>query len=276
MNRRFLILIACISSLLFTLLVQALPKRVSIQTVAPSVLSQQLPTQLSTQQLSQLAKSITVKVLSGDTWGSGIVIKKQEQLYTILTNDHVLIPGAGGKYQIQTSDGRIYPASVATGFNFAGNDLALLQFKSSNVSYAVASLADSSNLAVGDEVFTSGFPADADSSIDRGFVFTMGQISQVTPQDFAGGYQIGYTNDIQVGMSGGPTLNHQGQVVGVNGLRKYPLWGNPYVFRDGSTANEAMREQMSQLSWAIPVRTFRQLAPQLSLSPVDFLSPARK
>ena len=264
MNRRLIIAIAYISGLLFALLVQALPDWVSIPTIAPVALSQELSTQLSTQHLSQQARAIAVKVLSGDTWGSGILISHKGKIYTVLTNNHVLIPGIGGKYRIQTPDGQIYPACVPNGFNFAGNDLALLQFNSDNTSYAVASLSTSSIPKVGDTIFAAGFPVEADASIDRGFVLTTGQISLVTPQDFAGGYQIGYTNDIQLGMSGGPMLNPQGQVIGINGMRKYPLWGNPYVFRDGSTANDLMREQMTQLSWAIPVQTFQQLAPQLS------------
>jgi S1-C subfamily serine protease len=264
MNRRLLFAIAYISSLCLTLLFQALPNQVSIPTVAPSVLSQPLPTQLSTENLSQLAKAIAVKVLAGDTWGSGILIQHQGQIYTVLTNNHVLVRGVGGKYRIQTSDGQIYLASVSHGFNFAGNDLALLQFNSPNASYAVASLSSSSIPTVGDTVFAAGFPAEANSLLDHGFILTTGQISLVMPQDFAGGYQIGYTNDIQIGMSGGPMLNRQGQVIGINGMRKYPLWGNPYIFRDGSRANDSMREQMSQFSWAIPVQTFRQLAPQLS------------
>lgn len=260
MNRRLTIAIAYISGLLLALLLQALSNQVSIPTVTPSALSQQL----FTQHLSQQARAIAVKVLSGDTWGSGILINHQGQIYTVLTNHHVLIPGLGGKYRIQTPDGQIYPASVAEGFNFAGNDLALLQFNGDNTSYAVASLSTASIPKVGDTIFAAGFPVEADSSIDRGFILTTGEISLVTPQDFAGGYQIGYTNDIQLGMSGGPMLNPQGQVIGINGMRKYPLWGNPYVFRDGSTANESMREQMTQLSWAIPVQTFQQLAPQVS------------
>jgi len=44
--------------------------------------------------------------------------------------------------------------------NFAGNDLALLQFRA-NGDYAVASLGTQSTLKDGDEVFAAGFPFDA-------------------------------------------------------------------------------------------------------------------
>ena len=79
-----------------------------------------------------------------------------------------------------------------------------------------------------------------------------------------GGYQIGYTNDIEKGMSGGPLLNARGEVVGVNGVHAYPLWGDPYQYKDGSEPNAALREQMSKYSWGIPIDTFKQLAPSAS------------
>lgn len=98
----------------------------------------------------------------------------------------------------------------------------------------------------------------------KGFVFTIGQVSLFTDKAFAGGYQIGYTNAVEKGMSGGPVLNRQGQVVGVNGIHAYPLWGNPYVFKDGSMSSVAMQQQMSRYSWAIPIDTFVQLVSGIS------------
>ena len=90
-------------------------------------------------------------------------------------------------------------------------------------------------------------------------MLTTGQIFAVLKQPFVGGYQIGYTNDIKRGMSGGALLNRQGEVVGVNGMPKYPLLGNPYVFKDGSTVSEARWQEMSHLSWAIPISMFLHL-----------------
>jgi serine protease DegQ len=158
MNWRLLMLIICIDGFSNPHLVAAPNVKVCVE---------QLSTQRSASQMQQLAKSITVKVLSKGFLGSGILIKRQDSVYTVLTNAHVL--RAGDKtYQIQTPDGQRYPASVskldqalhtASG---GSNDLALLQFRSPAVTYAVASLGSASTLSVRDEVFAAGFPFDAE------------------------------------------------------------------------------------------------------------------
>ncbi len=220
----------------------------------------------SVSQLQQLARAITVKVFSGDTWGSGIVIQKQGQVYTVVTNEHVLVAGNG--HRIQTSDGRVYSARVVKGDRFGGNDLGLLQF-SSAAAYTVATLAASSSLQVGDEVLAAGFPIEG----NPGFSLAAGQISLLPEKALEQGYQLAYTNDIQKGMSGGPLLNQQGQVVGINGMHAYPLWGDPYVFQDGSLPCPAMRDVMVKSSWAIPIETLARSLPNLSLPAVA--TPAR-
>lgn len=251
MNLRSLMLFACITGLL------ALPIRAAdITTSAQKAYTRQLPTQLPVKQLQQRARSITVKVLSEKSWGSGIVIKRRGDVYTVLTNQHVLT--AGKRHRIQTADGCIYAANLVRSIH-TDDDLGLVQFRSPNVVYALALLKKSSRLAVGDKVFAAGFPFDVNRSKSGGFVFNTGQISAVLKQPFVGGYQLGYTNDVKRGMSGGPLFNRQGEVVGVNGMPKYPLGGNPYVFKNGSTVSDAMWEQMSQSSWGVPIQTFLHL-----------------
>lgn len=246
MNWRLAILLACIASYFFPLPLLAISASIGVPNVSASP-------ELSTEQLKQLAKSIAVKVLAGDTWGSGILIERQGHIYTVLTNDHVLTPGYGNSFRIQTPDGRIYTARVSRRGAFNGNDLGLLLFRSA-VSYRLASLAANSRISVGDRVFAAGFPVEAE-----GLVFTSGQISLILDRALQQGYQIGYTNNIQKGMSGGPVLNLRGEVVAINAMHAYPLWGNPYVFQDGSLPSEEMQQQMIELSWAVPVQTFLEL-----------------
>jgi len=222
-------------------------------------------TQLSVKQLHTLAESITVKVLSGEFLGSGILIDQQGSVYTVLTNAHIL-RSAEPPYQIQTPDGQIYQADVPQNVSFPGHDLALLQFQSPDGRYPVASLGTSPR--VGGEVFAAGFPFVDDLSQvpvirdkQGGFVLQVGQVSLILEKALEGGYRIGYTNPVEKGMSGGPLLNNRGQVVGINGMHAEPLWGDPYIYMDGSIPEPDLREQMSHYSWGIPIDAFVQFAP---------------
>jgi S1-C subfamily serine protease len=208
--------------------------------------------QLSIEKIRHTAEAITVKVMSKEFLGTGILLKKQDSVYTVLTNAHVL-RADDPPYRIQTLDGRVWSANLLTNVKFGTNDLAILQFRSPDRDYTVASIAFQP--AIGDEVFAAGFPY-GDEGKDKGFAFTTGKVTLILPKALEGGYQIGYTNDIQKGMSGGPLLNHQGEVVGVNGMHAYPLWDIPSVFTDGSQADQKLHEQIVRLSWAVPTEKF--------------------
>ncbi len=221
---------------------------------------------LSQNQLKKEAKAITAKVLTGESWGSGIIISKQGDLYTLVTNHHVLIFSKDRTYQVQAPDGKIYPGYISQEVDFQDNDLALVEFTSEK-EYQVASLATLSNSDKKEEVFAAGFPLEIESRKKaKGLYLTNGHVAQLSRLHFGGGYQIGYTNSVKKGMSGGPLLNKKGEVVGINGVHKYPLWGNPYRFSDGSLATETQKEKMSKLSWAISINTFLKLAPQFYTS----------
>jgi serine protease Do len=209
-------------------------------------------------ELREQAQLITVKVLSGMSSGSGIIWQKQGEVYQVLTNNHVLIFGqVNQSYKIQTPDSKIYPAYQVKTVKFKDYDLALLAFHSRE-KYQVASFSFPVNLSAGEEVFAAGFPFEVDKSKEEGFIFSKGQVEMLSDRAFGGGYRIGLTISIKKGMSGGPLLNRQGKVIGINGVHKYPLWGNPYVFADGSTASVEEKKEMQQLSWAIPIPNFLQ------------------
>ncbi|PZV17275.1 MAG: peptidase S1 [Leptolyngbya sp.] len=209
--------------------------------------------------LEAISRAITVKVKAGRNGGSGVLIRRQGQLYTVLTNRHVVTPGA--PYVIQTLDQRSHPASLLKKIDFRGNDLALLQFRSVN-QYAIAILGRSGALAQNDSVIAAGYPLDESSSQNRFFQST-GKVSLIPKQPLVGGYQLGYTNLVFQGMSGGSVLNVKGEVVGINSLHAYPLWGDPYVFVDGSKPANPERSLIVRSSWAVPIDTFLCLAPEI-------------
>lgn len=227
------------------------------------------------EQIKNLAAAITVKVFSDNSWGSGILLQQEGETYTLITNQHVL-NSSEPPYKVQTADGQLYEAWVLEGDRFLGNDLALLQFRSSRA-LTVAKLKSSVTLSPGETIFAAGFPAYGDmtsvplpESTELGLVLTVGEVSLLGDRPLERGYQIGYTNFIQKGMSGGPLLNHRGEVVGINGMHAYPLWGDPYIYSDGSLPTPELRDRMFHLAFAIPIETAAQLAPQFaSLSPVN-------
>lgn len=222
-------------------------------------------------QLEQEARLITVKILSSPreigsnnrSLGSGVLFYKEDHknhltsTYGVITNNHVLQPGEA-PYSIQTYDGKIHRADlVATKKQLRGNDLALLEF-AADPEYKIPTKSNQQP-AIGDWIISAGFPLKNSQSESGGFVIKDGKIQLLLDQALEGGYQIGFTNDVEKGMSGGPLLNSAGELIGINGLHANPIWGDPYVFEDGSYPTDAKRKQISQYSWGIPLQTVSQL-----------------
>jgi serine protease DegQ len=209
----------------------------------------------SIEEVRQTARAITVKIISkGETIGSGVLFSRQGSTYTVLTNDHVL-RSADSPYQIQTCDDRLFDATVKlrqAALN--NNDLAILEIKNVAIDYRVADF--DSDVQPEEEVFAAGFPLNynsRNSDPKNTFTFHQGKIFLQLPKALEGGYQLGYTNEIQKGMSGGPLLNRDGAVVAINGMHAEPLWGDPYIYKDGSRPDSKLN--LSQYSWGIPIKS---------------------
>lgn len=85
------------------------------------------------------------------------------------------------------------------------------------------------------------------------------------------GYRLGYTSPVEQGMSGGPILTLQGQVVGLNGRLMFPPQGiEVFTFADGSHPSFSLYNQMQALSWGIPVTELSSLSSPLLQSITEF------
>jgi S1-C subfamily serine protease len=249
MNRPFWLLLPCLGILSIGLFVQA--DRIG------GIANRPLAMQISLNQLEAQARFITVKILSGEALGSGILISQQDSVYTVLTNDHVL-PMVESFYQVQTFDRNLHEAKlIKRAASLEGNDLAILQFQSTD-QYQVAQIGNTPKDE--EQVFAAGFPLPAGKSKEIGFVVRPGEVRWVLDKALEGGYQVGYSSEVEKGMSGGPLLNGAGQVVSINGWHAHPIWGDPYIYQDGSEPSPEDREKMSQYSWAIPIDTFLRSA----------------
>lgn len=221
--------------------------------------------------VAEIARQVTVRVLAESGSGSGVIVARKGQTYTVLTCQHVLDIDKSGKYTIMTADGKIYQAPLKPISNPQKNDLALVQFES-KIAYQVVTLGNSNLLKNETPVFAAGFPnyhtVNKDEIEDtrewgtKAFRFTDGKVSMLLiDKSLPNGYRLGYTNEVKVGMSGGPVLNEKGELVGINGRLKYPIQGiEVFTFADGSKPSQEMFEKMEPLSWAIPIVIFRQLA----------------
>ena len=229
-------------------------------------LKEQVPTSFYPQYLSlnqqgsllRLAQAITVKVETPDTQGSGVIVRHRSGRYWVITNDHVALDS--DRFIIKTLDGHRHWARRVSQAQFGRADLALLEFQSWRRQYPVATFSSGLKAKPGMPVVAAGFPHDRHTH-PHPFKLTTGYVSEVTTKGLNGGYQLGYSNWIPKGMSGGPVMNLSGQVIAINGVHAEPLWGNPYNWDDGTVPSEQDSAKLAESSWAIPIETVMEGIP---------------
>ncbi len=213
------------------------------------------------QKLRQQIRSISIKIMAnGESIGSGVLLGKQDRIYTVVTNAHV-IQAASAPFKIQTPDGQIYVAALIPPPSGQNRDLSILRFSSDRV-YTPAKLATVSS-KIGSPVWAAGFPLDDTAAtlansqnipaVAAGLTISDGQIAQILPVAITGGYQVGSDNAVRKGMSGGPLVDREGNLVGINGIHANPLWDVAETLEDGSKVSDKLQEQIDSFSWAIPI-----------------------
>jgi hypothetical protein len=167
----------------------------------------------SASEVKAIARSVTVEIkLKSDpsAVGSGVIIDRKGDLYTLVTNKHVVCGVGRGRcsellvgesYSLGLSDGQQYKVTTAS-VKLLGNDLdlAVIQFRSDR-NYAVAKVAAPGSLKIDDNVYTAGFPLE-----QPGFGFGEGRAIAVVNKRLtgdSGGYTIVYNAFTLPGMSGG-------------------------------------------------------------------------
>jgi S1-C subfamily serine protease len=146
---------------------------------------------------------INVATVRGQGLGSGVII---DQRGYIVTNNHV-VEGAR-QIQVVLYDGRTLPAQT-TGTSLA-DDLAILKVTPpKNGALTVATLGDSSQVQVGQEVLAIGNPLGITQTVTSGIVSALGRdvgsIRNAIQTDAA----------INPGNSGGALVDLQGNVIGI-------------------------------------------------------------
>ena len=187
------------------------------------------------------AKQITV-LIEGATQGSGAIISNNQGSYTVLTAWHVLSSNKEGEdVDIITHDsirhkGK-YIKKTKSGVNL---DIGTIQFTSSNT-YMTAIPAQQNQGSINTEAFVSGFPMPEFNDNKQKQIMTKGEIIANASVRANGGYQLLYTTPTWPGMSGGPVLNSNGEIIGIHGkARSKKSTGKLEGLRLSNGINEAV------------------------------------
>ncbi len=180
---------------------------------------------------TQVAYDFFYRAVPQQGQGSGFILDKQGH---ILTNNHV-IEGAQ-TVEVTLADKHRFKATVL--FADKNHDLALLQIQGSP-NMQPATLAESSALAVGQQVYAIGNPFGFSGTMTRGIISAIRSIQMPSGNKIEDAIQTDAS--VNPGNSGGPLLNSHGEVIGITTL----IASNPNGGAD----------QSAGIGFAIPIST---------------------
>lgn len=167
--------------------------------------------------------------------GSGFVYKTDDNYGYILTNHHVI--NNGKKFVVTFSDGTESEASLVSSDEYY--DIAVLKLSKDKVK-KVATLGDSSNIELGDTVFTVGAPLGKEymGTITKGIVSGINRMVSVSNNYLMEVIQTDAS--INSGNSGGPICNIKGEVIGI-------------------TSSKLIGSGVEGMGFAIPINTVNEI-----------------
>jgi S1-C subfamily serine protease len=176
----------------------------------------------------------------GPGGGSGFVIDERGYL---VTNQHVVEDA--DSVSVRFSSGAREEAEVVG--EDPSTDVAVLSVNTPEETLKPLTLGDSDSVGVGDPVIAIGNPLNVGISVTTGIVSGLGR-----PIDAPNGYTISGAVQtdaaLSSGNSGGPLLDSQGEVIGINSL---------------SAAAPGFGTVAQGLNFAVPINTVKSVADQL-------------
>jgi len=163
--------------------------------------------------------------------GSGFIVDKEGH---ILTNNHVV--DNAQLVEVTLSNKKKYKATVVGVDKI--HDIALLQIHDV-AGLEPATLADSTNLAVGQRVYALGNPFGFSGTMTRGIISALRSVQMPNGNKIEDAIQTDAS--VNPGNSGGPLLNSRGEVIGITTM----IASNPNGGAD----------QSAGIGFAIPVNT---------------------
>ena len=174
--------------------------------------------------------------------GSGVLVRFAGQEHAfVLTNNHVISQAAAEQITINLSDGRLFHPSRV--WADPESDVALLRLDAGEL--PTVPLGDSDSVRVGQWVLAVGSPFGLNQTVTHGIISARerGQVSlgnTIRIKDF-----LQTDAAINPGSSGGPLLNMNGEVIGIN------------------TAIASHSGSNSGVAFSIPVNLVKRVAAQL-------------
>jgi S1-C subfamily serine protease len=157
---------------------------------------------------------------SAEGVGSGIVIDEQgiDEQGLILTNYHVIADA--DNLEVTFADGTAVPAQVVG--RDPGNDLAVIRADVTDEKLTPAPLGDSDAVQVGDAVLAIGTPFNLEGTLTQGIVSALDRTYASEDGTRPIRNMIQTDAAVNPGNSGGPLLDCQGEVIGINTLLENP------------------------------------------------------
>jgi S1-C subfamily serine protease len=168
--------------------------------------------------------------------GSGFILDRAGH---VLTNFHVIADA--NRIEVKTSDKHTYKATIVGSDKI--HDLALLQINAPSLQ--PVTLADSTDLVVGQKVYAIGNPFGLNGTMTRGIISSIRTVKGPEGSPIEDAIQTDAA--INPGNSGGPLLNSRGEVIGINTL----------IATGGA-------EQSSGIGFAIPINTAKAVLGDLT------------
>ena len=166
----------------------------------------------SSEAAAKAAQAITVRI-EGATQGSGVLVKRYGNRYTVLTAWHVVSgQKPGEELDIYMPDGKRHQMEQNSLKRLGQVDMAVLTFTSTN-SYELARIGDVKSLNKDDQLLVAGFPNGNNGRLK----YDNGKLVANAAVGIDQGYQLLYTNQTVLGMSGGAVLNVNGSLIGMHG-----------------------------------------------------------
>lgn len=161
---------------------------------------------LSTSQITSKVKPSLVLIRTQESCGSGMIVRSDG---VILTSDHVV---SGNSYvNVYLSNGTFYSGQVWE--ESPSQDLALVKINSTGLQAVTFTSSDNSSLNLGSAVLALGYPLTCNE--DQTLVVEPGIVTaRRNSTNF--GELIQTSARVNPGASGGPLVNSDGNVVGIN------------------------------------------------------------